>query len=153
MNVARYITLMLLAALLLSSCAKNTVSKIPQISLIAFRPDTAMKVNLDTVFIEFHLVDGDGDIGNDTISRVFLQDSRVPGTFIGYDFPQIDGSIEDPKKGLEGLCIFLPVPQPVPRPDTVHSKYGDTLSYEFYITDRAGHASNHIVTHSLIIRP
>jgi len=153
MNVARYITLMLLAVLLLPSCAKNTLSKIPQISLIAFKPDSTMTVNVDTVYIEFHLVDGDGDIGNDTVSRVFLKDSRNPTTFIPYDFPHIDGSIEDPNKGLEGICLFYPVPAPVPRPDSLHKATGDTLTYEFYITDRAGHASNHIVTHQLIIRP
>lgn len=153
MNVVRYLVPVLLAALLFPSCQKNTVSKIPQISLMLFYPDSVMKVNVDTAYIEFHLVDGDADIGNDTVSRVFLKDSRNPNTFIPYDFPIIDGAIEDPKKGLEGTCIFLPVPQPVPRSDSLHNATGaDTFYYEVYITDRAGNASNHIVTHSMIIR-
>jgi hypothetical protein len=154
MNVARYITLVLPAVLLLPSCEKNTVSKIPQISLIAFIPDTAMTANVDTPFIIFSFVDGDADIGNDTLSSIYIKDSRDSAhKFVVYPFPFIDGAIEDPKKGLQGKCIFFPDPPPIPRPDSIHTATGDTLTYEFYIKDRAGNSSNHIVTHQLIIRP
>jgi hypothetical protein len=154
----RQVTLLLFAIVFFASCQKNTVSKIPHIALMAFQPDSSMRVNLDTCYIEFSLVDGDGDIGSsmngsDTVSVIYLQDSRSVGSFTKTAFPAIDRSIEDPKKGLQGTCVFYPLPQPVPRPDSIHHAFGDTLSYELYITDRAGHASNHITTHPLIITP
>lgn len=148
------IGLVLIAALTLASCEKNTTSKIPQISLIAFLPDTMMRVNVDTAFIEFSLVDGDADIGDDTASGIFLKDSRFESLgFLRTDFPYIDPGTEDPNKGMQGTVLFIPVPQPVPRSDSVHFNTGDTLTYEMYVTDRAGHTSNHITTHAMIIRP
>lgn len=113
-----------------------------------------MKVNIDTTYLYFGLQDGDADLGNDDASQIFLKDSRFDSLgFIKTPFPIIDKSIEDPTKGLEGTCLFFPFPQPTPRLDSVHFNTGDTLHYEFYITDRAGHESNHITTHDLIIRP
>ena len=150
----RAIALLLFASVFFASCDKSAVSKIPHIALIAFFPsDSTIKVNVDTTYIEFSLTDGDGDIGNDTVSVIYLQDSRfISSGYTKVQFPAIDGSIEDPKKGLTGTCVFYPLPQPVPRSDSSHLG-GDTLSYELYITDRANHASNHITTHPLYIVP
>ncbi len=149
----RAVALLLITILLFASCEKNSVSNIPQISLIAFVPDS-MRANIDTAAIEFGIIDGDADIGNDTASGIFLKDSRFESLgFLYTPFPYINISSEDPKKGLNGVCLFFPVPVPVPRPDSLHKTTGDTLVYEFYVTDRAGHQSNHIVTHPLIIRP
>jgi hypothetical protein len=149
----RHLVPLLFIALLLGSCSSNNVSKIPHISLIAFVPDS-MVVNIDTTFIEFSLTDGDGDIGNSPTSQIWLKDSRFDSAgFVATPFPAIDQSIEDPKKGLQGTCLFYPLPQPVPRLDSNHFNNGDTLTYEFYITDRANNSSNHIITHPLIIRP
>lgn len=134
------------------------MSKIPHIALIAFLPQDSMQVNVDTAVIYFSLVDGDGDIGyanpapGDT-SNIYWKDSRDSSGFVATPFPAIDVSIEDPKKGLEGKCTFFPLPQPTPRTDSLHAATGDTLYYEFYIVDRAGHQSNHITTHTFIVRP
>lgn len=136
-----------------AACNKNSASKIPVITLTAFRPDS-MHVNVDTTFIEFTIVDGDADIGNDTVSVIHLKDSRFDSAgFVKTPFPTIDTRVEDAKKGMTAQCIFIPVPQPTPRLDSLHMATGDTLTYEFYITDRARHQSNHIITHPLIIRP
>jgi hypothetical protein len=149
-----YPAVLLILLIAFSACQKNTVSKIPHISLTAFAPSDSMKVNIDTAYLLFTLTDGDGDLGNDTVSVIHWKDSRFDTMgFIKTDFPYIDPSIEDPKKGLEGTCLFFPVPQPVPRLDSVHMAQGDTFFYEFYITDRAGNESNHIITHPLIVRP
>ena len=153
MNRNCHIAILVTTLFFIAACQKNTVSKIPKIALIQFVPDS-MKVNVDTCFIQFSLTDGDGDIGNSNTSQIWLKDSRFDtADFQPTAFPPIDGSVEDPKKGLTGTCIFYPVPQPVPRSDSNHTKYGDTLYYEMYITDRAGNASNHVITHTLIIRP
>jgi hypothetical protein len=149
----RTLILLLCIGVAFSSCEKNMVSKIPYINLLAFEPDS-MRVNIDTTYFEFDITDGDADIGNDTVSVIHLRDSRFDTAgFVKTPFPPIDGSIQDPKKGMEGYCVFFPFPQPVPRGDSIHTHFGDTLTYELYITDRAGNESNHITTHPLIIRP
>ena len=146
------IALLLFLCIAFSSCEKNTTPNIPQISLLAFFPYDSMWVNVDTSYFIFGLEDGDGDIGNDTTSVIYLKDSRYESAgFVKTPFPAIDPTIEDPKKGLKGTCTFYPVPQPVPRDDTFHMHH-DTLSYELYIKDRAGHESNHIKTNSFIIK-
>ena len=110
----------------------------------------------DTVYIQFHLQDGDADLGNDPNSTnydLFIKDSRYD-TFQGYFFPPIASQVEDPKKGIEGTCIFQMLGALIiPRQDSVHIKQGDTTSYELYIKDRAGHESNHITTPKLYIKP
>ena len=145
----------IVCTLLLAACQKDSgVSKIPHISLLAFAPDSAMTVNVDTCFFYFSLVDGDADIGDDSVSQIYLQDSRFTDLgFIKTPFPEIDIAIEDAKKGIEGKCLFIPFPQPTPRTDSLHAATGrDTLTYELYMKDRAGNESNHIVTHSFVIK-
>ena len=128
------------------------VSKIPHISLVGFLPADSMLANIDTVLLEFKFTDGDGDIGNDTISVIHVKDIRTDSTGIAkFSFPDIDGSIEDPKKGLTGVCVFSPG-MPHPRFDSVHMLNGDTLYYEVYITDRANNESNHIITNKFRVK-
>ena len=149
----RYLLLLLMVSLL-ASCEKNKVSKIPHISLMSFTPNDSMVVNIDTALVIFKFTDGNADIGNDTVSAIWIKDSRYDSAgFQKYSFPNIDATIEDPKKGLTGTVYFFPDPQPVPRGDSIHLATGDTLHYEFYITDRARNESNHLITHHLIIRP
>jgi hypothetical protein len=141
-----------LGCTLFVACEKNSVSKIPQISLVGFAPADSLHANIDTALIEFRFTDGDADIGNDTISVIHLKDSRFDTAgFVKYPFPNIDAVVEDPKKGVSGIVVFEPDPQPVPR-DSLHGVIGDTLYYELYITDRAGHESNHITTHKIIVK-
>lgn len=157
MKITRYITLLLLA-LFLQSCAKNDLPNLPQISLITIQPIT--KRTNDTLLIEFSFTDGNASIAygpnpgpGDTVSRIYIKDSRFPAQgFLTDTFPSIDLSIENPRNGIQGTCNFFPVPQPLRRTDTVHSK-GDTLTYEFYITDRSGDSSNHITTQKIYLLP
>lgn len=140
---------------LFASCSKNTMSKIPHISLKYAGPDS-MRANIDTAFIVFNFTDGDADLGVDTSkSAVFVKDMRFDSAgFIKYDFPAIDPNILDPKKGITGTgYVILLAPPLVPRPDTLHTVYGDTTSFEMYITDGAGNESNHINTNQIIVRP
>ncbi len=152
----RYFLIVLVFSALFYSCAKNSVSKIPHISLIAMQPQDSFLLNKDTLMIVFKFTDGDGDLrsdASDTFSGVYLKDSRFDSAgFVKSLFPIVNPAIEDPKKGLTGICYFFPYPQPTPR-DSSHYATGDTLTYELYIVDKAQHESNHIVTQRLIIRP
>ena len=147
--------ILFLSLAVFTACQKNTVSKIPHISLIGVSAGDSIVGTQDTVVIGFNFTDGDGDIGVDTTSQIYVNDIRYNATpvLMKYNFPSIDGSIEDPKKGLTGNCYFFINPLPAPRLDSTHAVKGDTVTYEFYITDRAGNASNHITTHPIIIRP
>ncbi len=150
-----WLLVILSGCIMLASCEqKNQVSKIPHISLKAFGPDS-IRANYDTAYIQFSFTDGDADLSNDTLSSVYIKDKRFDSAgFVRYDFPSIDPSIEDPKKGLTGIGLVLLLnPAPVPRADSFHAIKGDTTSFEMYITDRARNESNHIITPSLIIRP
>lgn len=146
--------LLLSGCALLFSCGKNKVSKIPHISIAGFGPDS-IRANIDTARIYFNFTDGDADLANDTMSSVYIKDKRFDTLgFVRYDFPKIDASIEDAKKGLSGAgVVFLLQPPPIPRDDTFHKTFGDTTTFEMYITDRARNESNHITTTALIIRP
>lgn len=154
--------IILLAALItLAACDKNKVSKIPHISLTTFGPDSvylSAGTHDSIAYMEFSFVDGDGDIGVDSSrSAIFIKDNRYDSAgFIKHPFPStIDGSIEDPKKGLTGTVQYwFVLDQALTiRPDSVHQVLGDTTTFEVYITDRERNESNHFTTPRLIIRP
>ena len=149
-----WLILLIVGCTVLFSCEKNTMSKIPHISLKVFGPDS-IRSNYDTAFIQFGFADGDADLANDTASSVYIKDLRFDSAgYVRYDFPAIDPAIEDPKKGLAGVgLVLLLSPSPVPRSDSFHMAVGDTTSFEMYITDRARNESNHLTTGKLIIRP
>ena len=148
------------------SCQKNNVSPTPYITSEYFLLSTAtsidtmvkMHLSTDTVLWVFSLTDGDGDLGVDTtkhIYDIYIKDSRYDTGFVGYVFPAIDQTIEDPKTGLKGTCTFQFFSPNIitARPDSIHSFVGDTATFELYIMDRAGHKSNHISSKKLIMVP
>jgi len=148
----RPVLLLFLGAILLAACEKSNLPKVPSIGLLYAGPDS-MKVNVDDYVIQFSIVDGDADIGDNQESVIYLKDSRFDTGFARCQFPPIDPEALDPDKGLEGQCFFIPFPGPEPRLDSLHMATGDTLTYEFYIKDNAGNESNHLETGRIIVRP
>ena len=148
MNVCRF-ALLGFSFLVLSSCEKNTLSKIPQIKLEGFGPEIRT-VGKDTTTIYFSLTDGDADLGVGIKAGqydIFINDKRFDTGFTGYYFPTITNEIKDPKKGLSGTCYFFFTPDLLlPRTDSIHLALGDTTHFELYIVDQAGNKSNHITT-------
>ena len=150
----RYIVYITLICLLVASCAKNNVSKIPQISFVSLTPPV-FKVSKDTPILIFHFADGDADLGNDPSSAqkdIYIMDSRFPPLYVGYSFPQIDQSILDPKKGIEGDCTFEFLPSLIGIRDTILHPLYDTMSFSCFIVDKAGNHSDTITTPSIIMR-
>ncbi len=145
---------MVVSALLLASCQKfEKVSPVPEIHFKSFSLyllDT-LDVTIPAGELRFSFQDGDADFGLDTISNpedtanlVLIPFQKLNGT---YD--SIDASIYGRKyaiyqnermnrtgqnKTIQGeikvqIYYFLSLPY-------------DTIRYDFYITDRAGHKSN-----------
>ncbi len=154
MKKVRYTALLLSCLILLATCQKNTASKIPSITFKLVTPDSLVVRRNDTCFIYFSFTDGDADIGNSSISQIYWKDLRFDSAgFVSSDFPPILDIVEDPKKGLEGTIMLIPDPGPIPRPDSMHFHFADTVAYEIYITDRAGNMSNHIRTNPIRLLP
>jgi hypothetical protein len=148
------------------ACKKNTKSPIPEISFIALAPDTIHNGSYkDTAFLSFGFKDGDGDLGRDPLKGeydVFLRDSRYvhDTSFVNprFFFPTIPDDARDPINGLEGrgviaLRAFGASYSITPRQDTLHKLHGDTLTYQVWVVDQAGHISDTITTSPLYILP
>jgi hypothetical protein len=152
--IVRYVISILLVSVILASCQKNEVSKIPQIGLTYFGPER-IRINQDTGFMQLSLTDGDADLGNidpGYYYDIYIKDFRYDTGYAGYYFPTIDPAIKDPTKGLTGSCLFMFTPPVLsPRPDSIHTVNGDTTHFEVYIKDKAGHESNHIITPYIIL--
>ena len=156
----RYLAFFSVIILALASCQKNAVSGIPSITFeycgLSNGADT-LAVNQDTPFLKFSIIDGDADLGNTPPGPpydIYINDMRFDTGYAGFMFPSIDQSIEDPKKGIQGTCIFLFLPSILqPRGDSIHTFVADTVYYKVYILDRAGHHSDTITTTPLIIYP
>ncbi len=154
-----YLAFTIIAILAFSACKKsNNASKIPQIKFLQMQPDSIQAgSSFDTVYITFSFSDGDADLGNDPYGSnydIYIKDCRFDTTFSGYFFPAIDQSIEDPNKGISGTAVFKQLAANItPRTDSNHLKNGDTVYYQLYIRDRAGHNSDTIKTTNLYIRP
>ena len=141
------------------ACKKNTKSNTPAINFVSLTPDSVRAgSNQDTTFLTFGFTDGDGDLGNDPTSGkfdVFLRDSRdtsIPITKLF--FPPIPDDARDPINGMEGEGrIALRAVYITPRQDTLHKLHGDTLRYDMWVVDQAGHVSDTITTTPLHILP
>jgi hypothetical protein len=120
-------------------------SLIPEITFIEL-DTTEVTEMTDSVTITFGFTDGDGDLGaldGDTLPNTFIKDSRT-GFIYTYQFPSItpDGNVKDISGTVE---IILPGITCVPNVNV------DQLTYEVYITDRAGNKSNSVTTPALTI--
>jgi hypothetical protein len=151
-----YLVLMATATLILGACKKKAnIGTSPIITYQRLVPNTVQSGSAkDTVNIIFTIQDGDGDIGNDPqtgVHDIYLKDSRS-NQENPYFLPTIPSDAIIPGEGINAACtlrvyasLFLLL-----RPD--HPD-GDTLDYEIYVKDKAGHKSNVIKTDKIYITP
>lgn len=138
--------------LFLFSCKKESkkLSSIPAIDFASIT-DSIIQGE-DTILIRFGFADGDADLGENPDSADLFLKSSWDSTWQEIYFPtDIPGNIKDPEKGLEGAAT-LKILGAFYVLDTLHPN-GDTINFEFYIRDNAGHLSNHITTPSVFIKP
>lgn len=110
----------------------------------------------DSLSITFSFTDGDGDIGsNDTTLNISLIDTRDGFNASNYKIPYIPE--QGSGNGISGeiqivvftTCCYYPDGSNPCAPSTTYPT--DTLQYDIYITDRAGHKSNIIRTDPIIL--
>ena len=131
----------------------------PQIDFIGMSKDSMQQsvFQEDSIIISISYTDGDGDLGhNDTTRDAFFIDTRsgfLENAFILPFVPE-----EGAGNGISGeiafklyttCCVY---PNNVIPPCVPSSQYPiDTLIFEVYIRDRAGHESNRIFTDPIIL--
>ena len=155
----RCLALFLSLLFVFTACKKhNSTSPVPEITFETMTPDSIKQgASEDTVYIKFHLADGDADLGNrdpaSTDYDIYIKDNRTD-SFVGYFFPEIAQNVENAANGITGTCTFKLLGALIYcRQDTLHLLNGDTTHFELYIKDRAGNVSNHITTPDLHILP
>ena len=136
--------------LLMVACVRpQNYPIIPNISDIAIS-DSSVTEGVDSVVVSFHFTDGDGDLGvgkNDTSMNIFLVDNRT-----GYEYKYQMPTASDKKspQSISGDTWVTVDPLNLTcRP--FHPTW-DTLSYDVYIVDRAGHKSNKLTTPDIYVK-
>ena len=127
----------------------------PVISFESISKDTLRQsdLNTDSLFVRISYTDGDGDLGfssSDTNQSIFVTDVRTGFIQDRYKLPEIPD--QGTANGIFGTITFLMYttccifPQGIPPCSTPAAYPVDTVQYEIYIIDQAGHVSNKIKT-------
>ncbi|HYV95704.1 MAG TPA: hypothetical protein VE978_28290 [Chitinophagales bacterium] len=114
-------------------------SVIPAITLDSIST-TDITANKDSLNFYISFTDGDGDIGSETDSNLFITDSRT-GTRAGNKIPSItpDGKVKE----ISGQIVFT-----LSEIDSIPDGIKDSIYYYYtiQIADRAGNLSNEVNT-------
>jgi hypothetical protein len=152
----------LLPACALYSCVDSPDFPVePQIEFISISKDTIRQgiFQEDSLYVTFSFTDGDGDLGRtdqEPDNNVFFIDERTGALDNTFAIPNIPP--EGAGNGVEGevrillfstCCIYSDGTDPCQVNPNVAL---DTVQYRIYIRDRAGHASNEILTAPIILR-
>lgn len=111
--------------------------------------------NTDSIRVTFSFTDGDGDLGDQDSLNIFIRDNRDQFIASKYRLPEFPP--EGAQRGVRGeitltiytTCCIFPDGTPPCEPSLQYPT--DTLRYDIYIRDRAGHVSNTIQTAPIII--
>lgn len=148
---------LVVVALTLPTCINPPeFANIPKIEFVSLSKDTLLQgvFQEDSLRVTFHFEDGDGDLGreeNALENNVFFIDTRTGELDNSFGIPFIPA--QGSSNGIEGevhillfstCCLY---PDNGPDPCEVAPQYPtNTLTYQIYIKDRAGHESNMIET-------
>ncbi len=134
---------------------------VPHIEFLSVSRDTLQQgiFQQDSLIVRFKFQDGDGDIGRtdqEPDNNVFFIDERTGSLDNTFGIPEIPD--EGAGNGVEGevrillfsTCCIYPDGSDPCIPNTQFPF--DTVIYRIYMTDRAGHKSNEILTSPIILR-
>lgn len=102
----------------------------------------------DSTYLVLSFTDGDGDLGDaQNKASIFLKDLRNNQNAERFAIPQVpEQGIGNGIKGEMRILLFTTCCETIPPCDNTDPNRVDTLRYEMYIEDRAGHKSNVIKT-------
>lgn len=132
----------------------------PVIEFLSLSADSMVQTTIDAnafVIAKFKFTDGDGDLGNsDAKSDIFVVDKRTNEIDpTARELPEIPSqgaqngiSGEMSVKLLSSCCL---PPENLGEPCSQAIRL-DTIVYEVYIKDRAGHESNRVATPPIILK-
>jgi len=112
----------------------------------------------DHTVVTLSFTDGDGDISGLDTNNMFLIDTRTgftEGNFTIPDIPKVgtaNGISGDIIFNLKTTCCQFPDPGLAGCEDEMPGFLYDTVVYEVYLLDLAGHESNHILLPPIYIR-
>jgi hypothetical protein len=151
------LSIIALSLFLMPGCQKDdNLPVIPEISFKSLLKYSSQNAGIDSLVLTFAFEDGDGDIGSpdsDTISRdIFVTlFEKQNGTFVPivfsdtllltYRMPYLEPSGNNSSLVGDVVISYLGYLIGVPN---------DTVRYEIYIRDRAGHRSNTITTSEIV---
>ena len=158
-------TIFFVLAFVMACTQPPDYSDTPEIEFVSFSKTTMVQgfgVSQDFTYLTISFTDGDGDLGTDTMSTVYFDDTRTEGNdFLEYAAPFIPE--QGTGNGISGeMTIKVPTtccihPDPNLAPDGCDADFQgtgitkDTVVYEVYIIDRAGNKSNVITVEGLTL--
>lgn len=160
MKPIEYICLGILATIITSlvSCVSRPDFPIePVIEFVSMENNQMVQnsFNTDSIRVTFSFTDGDGDLGDQDSLNIFIRDNRDQFIASKYRLPEFPP--EGAQRGVRGeitvtiytTCCIYPDGTPPCEPSLQYPT--DTLRYDIFIRDRAGHFSNTIQTDPIII--
>ncbi|MCB0660689.1 MAG: hypothetical protein KDC04_07125 [Saprospiraceae bacterium] len=149
--------------ILLHSCVvPPDYSITPTLEFVSYSKDTMDQGSIlnDSTFLTLYFTDGDGDFGEDiktNATNITLKDLRTGEVFRNYKAPIIpetgtsNGIAGTIKIKVYTTCCIFPIDTGL-IPCESDPDYSNTLTFEIFITDRAGHVSNTLVTPPLTLK-
>jgi hypothetical protein len=131
----------------------------PQITFKSLSKTTMRQgsLNQDSLFLTLGFTDGDGDLGTVGQSKdslnVFLIDKRYNRDAEAFRMPFVPEA--GARNGISGdirILLFTTCCKVLPACEPSTIKPIDTLRYDIYITDRAGHKSNLVETAPILLQ-
>jgi len=148
MMLKKYIAIICVSGILWSSCKKDEpveYSTTPQLTFVSISPTTVTEFE-DSITIVISYVDGDGDLGenNAGVNNLFVIDQR--DTSITYPFRVQQLAPDNSAITIRGKLNVV-----LKNTGITNGSIQQTVTYQVYMYDRAGHQSNTITTTAVTV--
>ncbi|MBK6699054.1 MAG: hypothetical protein IPG55_03985 [Saprospiraceae bacterium] len=155
----RIITILCAFTLMWSCQSTDDFSIIPSIKYVSVTKSSLVQgdLNQDSLWLTFSFQDGDGDLAysaNGSEKDIFLYDKRLGLLLDSYKIPELSNTNGNSLEGSMQIliyttcCLFKDNIPPCSAPPQYPT---DTLLFELYIKDRAGHESNRITSQAILL--